>query len=135
MICEYCGRIYYGQSYCCPITGLFGVSSEYILDGRYTCDYTKTDGKFNCFKSIPFLFNLVFIGTIYFGFFMKRTLKHGEKYYSTYETDDRSNGKILVYFFFFLFTLAMSIIYFFPFFIIYIGYLIIFFKDYEKSYN
>ena len=134
MLCEYCGKIYYGQSYCCAINGLINVSEEYFLDGRYTCNFKKTDGFLECIKSIPFVFNLVFIGTIFFGLYLKRTSKKGKEYYSTYESND-SKSMVFVIISFMLSNLILSLIYFFPFFIIYIIYLINFFLNYEKKYK
>ena len=63
----YCGNIFEGNSYWSIKIGIIEVSDRYILDGAYTCNIKKDYGIFECLKSIPFKFKLVFIGTIYFG--------------------------------------------------------------------
>ena len=130
MVCKYCGKIYYGQSYCCAINGLINVSEEYLLDGRYSCNFKNSDEGLECFKSFPLAFNLIFIGTIFFGFYLKRTSKKGKEYYSTYESNYSKSMKFVILFFV-LFDIILSLIYIFPFVIIYIIYLIKFFVDYE----
>ena len=131
-VCLYCGNFYAGGSYCCAKTGLIEVSSRYILDGRYTCNIKKRGGALECLKSIPFVFNLVFIGTFYFGIFFHRKIKMGEKDISSYEHRGTKCGNYAAYISFSV-ILVIAFVYFIPFNIIYFIYLIIFFKGYSKK--
>ena len=132
-ICTSCGRRFAGDSYCCAKRGIVEVSSRYILDGSYTCGLYG-DRLFNCFKAIPFIFNLVFIGTLYYGIFLHRSLKNNKrnnKKISSYEQIDTACGTIAINISF-LCILVLSFVYFLPFIPIYFIYLIIFFKNYSK---
>ena len=129
-ICLCCGSIFHGNFYCCSRRGLIEVSKRYILDGRYTCNLKKNDGLFDCMKSIPFIFNLVFIGTFYFGLFFHRKYKDGKRGCSCYETKGTKLSRLAA-FIGFSFVFVLSLVYFIPFVIIYIIYLIIFFKNYS----
>ena len=124
-ICLYCGSFFYGESYCCLRRSLEEVSSRYILDGRYTCNIKEGDGVLECLKSIPFIFNLVFIGTIYFGLFLHRRYKEGANEYSSYEVKHTKCSNMAI-FIGFAFVLILSLVYFIQFIIIYFIYLIFF---------
>ena len=131
-ICLYCGSIFHGDSYCCSRRGLEEVSSRYILDGRYTCNIKEGEGVLECLKSIPFIFNLVFIGTIYFGLFLHRRYKDGINGPSSYEIKGTKCSTIAI-FIGFAFVLILSLVFFIQFIIIYFIYLIFFFKNYSKK--
>ena len=122
-ICLCCGSIFHGNSYCCPKRGLIEVSQMYILDGRYTCNLREGDGVIECLKSIPLIFNLVSIGTVYFGLFLHRRYKDGKSGCSCYETKGTKCSNIAINIGF-GFVLILSLVYFIPFIIIYFIYLL-----------
>ena len=129
-ICKYCYQIYYGGYYCCPIKGFKMASTEYLLDGEYTCNIMRGDGCLECVKSLPLLFNIVLIGTIYCGFFFQRRLKYQNKELTNYEQRGNKLAK-LAFFIACFFFLILSFVYFIQFIFIYFIYLIYFFKYYK----
>ena len=82
-ICTYCGNIFKISSYCCAMRGLFEVSHSFLLY-HYECGLTPGNPLAECLKRTPFIFNLICIGTIYWGFFLERKYKKGNYEYSNY---------------------------------------------------
>ena len=131
-ICLFCGEIFHGSSYCCARRGLLEISNQYILYFSYACNFKKGDGFLESFKVMPFIFNLIFIGTIYVGFFCHRKLTVGNSEFSNYEhrTSLLARSALII---FGLFTLIMSFVFFFHFLIIYFIYLIIYTMHYKRK--
>jgi hypothetical protein len=130
--CIYCGCTFSGDCYCCIKRSLESDFGDYLLDGFYSCNINQTNGIIECIKAAPFIFNLVFAGSLYFGLFFHRKIKVDEKLYSSYEKRETflSKASVIIAIMFFL---VHSVVYFFPFIIIYLIYLIIFFKGYKHK--
>ena len=123
-ICLYCGHDFYGDCYCCAKNGLKHTFRGYLFEGCYS--FHLRDG----IKIIPYIFNLIFVGTIYFGLFFHRRIKYGDNKYSNYEHRKNllPNCAFIIAILFFL---VVSIVYFIPFIFIYLSYLIFFLVNYN----
>ena len=123
--CSYCGNIFYGDSYCCAKRGL---KSDF-----YICFFGPSSGdSLEAIKYIPLLFNIVFIGSIYFSLFLDRKLKVKYDEFSCYGFKSTKLSEFAIkigYLFIFL----NSFLYFFVFIIIYFIYLILYFIETKKK--
>ena len=122
-ICLYCGKKYLRDSLCCSKRGL-----KYFFFYYFFKTYWRNQFFYYIIKFIPFLFNIVFIGNIFFGLFFFRKLKVEDDKFSNYITKRTllSNFTLIIAL---LFTLVYSILYFFVFIIIYLIFLILYFID------
>ena len=84
-ICNYCACIFHGGSYCCAKRSLISVFRLYLLNGCYSCNTNQSDGLLECIKAAPFIFNLVFVGSFYYGLFFHIRIIVKEQKYSCYE--------------------------------------------------
>ena len=131
LLCLYCRKTFSAGKYCCARRGIISDFQDYLLDGCYSCIFTKNSDLRDCIKSIPFIFNLIFIGTIFYGLFLHRKIKVGNDKYINYEIKGTKLSGISIVFAA-LFFLIHSFVYFFSFSIIYFIYLIIFCKRKKK---
>ena len=119
--CSYCGNIFYGDSYCCAKRGLKSVFYKFL--------FGPNNGEFlYVFRFIPLIFNILFIGSIYFSLFLHRKYKVEDCEFSSYELKDTklSNFAIIIAV---LFILLNSFLFFFAFIIIHLIYLILYFIE------
>ena len=124
-ICAFCGKQYRSYSFCCSKRGLIDDFYFFFFDAFYT-DFL------DCGKYIPLIFNLIFIGIIFFSLFLHQKLKEGDKEFLTFSnkrTKLSNFAKIIAL----LFALVLSFIYFFVFIIIYFIFLILYFTEKPKN--
>ena len=129
-ICEYCGSVFWGNSYCCLKKSIKGNCYLYILDGNYTCNIMQTDGFFECAKSLPLIFHVTFSIVILLILFLRRRGSNPKNIDSNFE----SKNTILscIAFFLMLFTaLIYSLTFFIPLSFVHLIYLFFFFKGYK----
>ena len=124
-VCLYCGQIFYLYCYCCAKYGLDYAFRLYLFEGSYSF---HRDG----IKIIPYIFNLIFVGTIYFGLFYHRRVGFENIKYLNYEhrTDIIPRIAFIIATLFFL---VISLVYFIPFIFIYLFYLIFFLVNYNSK--
>ena len=124
--CFFYRWLYSSGCYCCNKRGLKESFKEYLLDFYRKCGNIEENIRF-----IPFTFNALFIGTIFYGLFLHRRFRN-ENF--SHESRENSYKGFLVYILSLIF-LTESFVYFFHFIIIYIPYLIIILKNYKKYDN
>ena len=117
-LCLYCGSFFKEGFYCCAKNGLIRTFGSLLFNGQYSLFKYDDIDTMKCF---PFIFHLIFIGTFYIGLFFQRKLKLYNKEYENYSTKGSSLSKIIGI----LFILVQSFVYFFPFIIIYLLYIIL----------
>ena len=117
-ICNYCGEIYFEDSFCCIINGIIERFKYAIFDGNYTCKGEIYDK----IKLIPFLFIIFCAFNLLFAIFInKRMTINGEIFSSFGEKDDWKVN--CVYIFITLLVLLYSLIFMIPFLLLYQFYL------------
>ena len=112
-ICEYCGSVFYGHSYCCIKQGIESDFGEYLLDGYYSCNRNQTDGLIECGKSLPLVFQIAFLASLFCALFLHRraTNERGGKYscYMNRDTMLANIAKFLIIFFILIYSLIFWI--------------------------
>ena len=120
-LCLYCGSFFKEGSYCCVKNGLKWSFGLLLFNGKYECfKYEDVD----TLKYFPFLFHLIFIGTFYTGLFLHRKLTVNNNPYENY-TSKGTSISLTATLIGILFIFVQSIVYFFPFIIIYFIYIIL----------
>ena len=129
-ICEYCGSIFWGDSYCCFKRALEEVCESYILDGNYTCNIMQTYGFQACIKSLPLMFHIIFSVLILFILFVCRRGSDPKNINSNF--GNRNTILSSITFYIMLFTAFIySLTFFIPFSFFHLIYLFFFFKGYK----
>ena len=85
--CFFCRKIYQDERYCCYKRGLKESFKSYLFNWEYKCD-----DWYEYIRFIPYLFNVIFIGSIFYGLFLDIRYKN-ENY--SYESKINRNNHYL----------------------------------------
>ena len=134
-ICEYCVIIFYGHSYCCLKQGIQSDFREYLLNERYSCNTEQTDGLIECGKSLPLVFQIAFVASLFCGIFLhRRATDEDGSQYSCY-MDRNTRLANIAKTFIIIFIVMYVFIFYIPLIFVHFIYLIIFFKGYKTNYD
>ena len=129
-ICQYCGSVFFGGSYCCIKRAIEGEYRLYLFNGNYTCNIKQPGGFLECAKSLPLIFSMTLSVVLFFILFAHRRGSNYENIDSNFE----SRGTILsnlVFIIMLLTVLIHSLIFFIPLSFVHLIYLFFFFKGYK----
>ena len=117
-ICDYCGELYFENSFCCLKNGIIESFKLALFDGNYTCEKDV----YYITKIIPFMFIVYFSFNLLFGIFMNRRMTINGNMFSS--ICEKVNRKIdFLFIIIALLVLLYTLLYMIPFLILYHFYL------------